>query len=99
MSLQISQMNEVFDAIVNSGLNPREFEWDSTALSVSYPGQKAALLHKPTLGAFHFIYDGDRHAWSARYAPGDDGQSGNTASGEWSLVLAGLADWLSATSG
>jgi hypothetical protein len=95
MALMKWQRNEVYRAIEEAGLDPREFEWEQREDPFGFViSDDVTLRHEPTRYWFSFLIQGESH--HARYSPGKDLLVEERGTIMWALQIDAVREWLAA---
>jgi hypothetical protein len=89
-----SQLVAIFEAIIASGMNPREFEWTVIKSPFEGGGDNPRLEHKPS-GFFCEFYFHSSGARATKFSPSDAERIHNTGSVDWTTQLSLVKNWLS----
>jgi hypothetical protein len=101
-NLTVRQKNDVFDAIRDYGLDPREFVWLEQLTEVTQvgPGHEPytvqVLAHAPTGYWFQFDVDDRRGSLWAIYVPGPTGARTREKAVMWESAIEYVREWLQA---
>ncbi len=87
-----SQQNSIFQLILDIGLNPADFKWESQE-SRKTPNDEVSILRFRD-GDWYFMFDFSKRQHFTFFAPGHDRESSIEFPGSWNSQLAVFTQWL-----